>query len=52
MIIGPSPENQNFIKSKFISRHHAQLISDEDGCVIEDHNSTKGVFIVEKQVKR
>ena len=52
VIIGRSPDNEIFIKSKFISRHHAQLISDEQGCVIEDLNSTNGVFIGEKQVKR
>ena len=38
--------------SKFVSRHHAQLVSDETGCVIEDLNSTNGVFLGEKQVKK
>ena len=52
IIIGRSPDNEIYIKSKFVSRHHAQLISDEDGCVIEDLNSTNGVFINEKQVKK
>ena len=33
-------------------RHHAQLVSDESGCVIEDLNSTNGVFVGEKQVKK
>ena len=52
IIVGRSPDNEIYIKSKFVSRHHAQLISDEDGCVIEDLNSTNGVFVGEKQVKR
>jgi type II secretory pathway predicted ATPase ExeA len=52
VIIGRSPDNEIYIKSKFVSRHHAQLVSDEDGCVIEDLNSTNGVFINEKQVKK
>jgi general secretion pathway protein A len=52
VIIGRSPDNEIYIKSKFVSRHHAQLISDENGCVIEDLNSTNGVFLGEKQVKK
>ena len=35
-----------------MSRHHAQLISDDEGCTIEDLNSTNGVFIGEQQVKK
>ena len=52
IIVGRSPDNEIYIKSKFVSRHHAQLISDDDGCVIEDLNSTNGVFLGEKQVKK
>jgi general secretion pathway protein A len=52
IIIGRSPDNEIYVKSKFVSRHHAQLVSDDDGCVIEDLNSTNGVFIDEKQVKK
>ena len=52
IIVGRSPDNEIYIKSKFVSRHHAQLISDENGCIIEDLNSTNGVFIGEKQVKK
>ena len=52
VIVGRSPDNEIYIKSKFVSRHHAQLVSDETGCVIEDLNSTNGVFLGEKQVKK
>lgn len=52
IIVGRSPDNEIYIKSKFVSRHHAQLISDENGCVIEDLNSTNGVFLGEKQIKK
>jgi putative secretion ATPase (PEP-CTERM system associated) len=52
IIVGRSPDNEIYIKSKFVSRHHAQLVSDDDGCVVEDLNSTNGVFIGEKQVKK
>ena len=52
IIIGRSPDNEIYIKSKFVSRHHAQLLIDEDGCIIEDLNSTNGVFLGEKQIKK
>jgi putative secretion ATPase (PEP-CTERM system associated) len=52
IIVGRSPDNEIYIKSKFVSRHHAQLISDDDGCLIEDLNSTNGVFLGEKQIKK
>ncbi|MDH3374305.1 MAG: FHA domain-containing protein, partial [Gammaproteobacteria bacterium] len=52
IIVGRSPDNEIYIKSKFVSRHHAQLISDESGCVLEDLNSTNGVFIGERQIKK
>ena len=52
LIVGRSPGNEIYIKSKFVSRHHAQLVSDENGCVIEDLNSTNGLFIGEKQIKK
>ena len=52
IIVGRSPDNEVYIESKFVSRHHAQLISDDRGCVIEDLNSTNGVFLGEKQVKK
>jgi putative secretion ATPase (PEP-CTERM system associated) len=52
IIIGRSPDNEIYIDSKFVSRHHAQLVSDDGGCVVEDLNSTNGVFLREKQVKK
>ena len=52
IIVGRSPDNEIYIKSKFVSRHHAQLVSDEAGCTIEDLNSTNGVFVDERQVKK
>ena len=30
IIVGRSPDNEIYIKSKFVSRHHAQLVSDEN----------------------
>ena len=45
VVIGRAPDNEIYIKSKFVSRHHAQIISDQDTSVIEDLNSTNGVYI-------
>jgi putative secretion ATPase (PEP-CTERM system associated) len=52
IIVGRSPDNEIYIRSKFVSRHHAQLVSDDDGCLIEDLNSTNGVFLGERQIKK
>ena len=52
VIVGRSPDNEIYIKSKFVSRHHLQLVSNGERCVIEDLNSTNGVFIGEAQVKK
>lgn len=52
VIVGRSPDNEIYIKSKFVSRHHMQFICDAEGCVVEDLNSTNGVFIGEVQVKK
>jgi general secretion pathway protein A len=50
-IIGRTPENDLQIRSKFISRHHAQIMSDAEQSVLEDLNSTNGVFVKGKRVK-
>jgi type II secretory pathway predicted ATPase ExeA len=52
IIVGRSPDNEIYIKSKFVSRHHLQLVSDGEHCIVEDLNSTNGVFIGETQVKK
>lgn len=52
IIVGRSPNNDIYIKSKFVSRHHAQITSDESGCRVEDLNSTNGVFIDGRRVKK
>jgi general secretion pathway protein A len=51
-IIGRTPDNDLQIRSKFVSRHHAQIVSDGAQSVVEDLNSTNGVFIKSQRVKR
>ena len=50
-IIGRTPDNDVQIESRFVSRHHAQVVSDETHSVLEDLNSTNGVFIRAQRVK-
>ena len=51
-IIGRTPANDVQINSRFVSRHHAQIVSDAAHSVLEDLNSTNGVFIRSKRVKQ
>jgi general secretion pathway protein A len=51
-VIGRTPDNDLQIPSKFISRHHAQVITDKHQSVVEDLNSTNGIFYRSKRVKR
>jgi general secretion pathway protein A len=52
-VIGRTPDNDLQIDSKFISRHHCQLVTGSDGqTVIEDLNSTNGIQVHGKRVRR
>ena len=52
-VIGRTPDNDLQIDSKFISRHHCQLVTGSDGLtVIEDLNSTNGILVRGKRVRR
>jgi type II secretory pathway predicted ATPase ExeA len=50
-IIGRTADNDVQIQSRFISRHHAQVVSDQTQSILEDLNSTNGVFIRSQRVK-
>jgi general secretion pathway protein A len=52
LIIGRTSDNDLQIDSKFISRHHCQIVTQPDSCVIEDLNSTNGIFVHSKRVRR
>jgi type II secretory pathway predicted ATPase ExeA len=51
-IIGRTPDNDLQIDSKYISRHHAQIITNVQTSVLEDLNSTNGVYVRAKRVRR
>jgi general secretion pathway protein A len=52
VIIGRTTDNDLQIDSRFISRHHCQIIVTPHGCVIEDLNSTNGIYVHGKRVRR
>jgi general secretion pathway protein A len=51
-IIGRTPDNDLQIDSKYISRHHAQIITTMHTSVLEDLNSTNGIYVRSKRVRR
>jgi general secretion pathway protein A len=52
LIVGRTPDNDVQIDSRFISRHHCQIITSTHSCVVEDLNSTNGVFVRSNRVRR
>jgi type II secretory pathway predicted ATPase ExeA len=52
LIIGRTVDNDLQIESKFISRHHCQIITTAEGSVLEDLNSTNGVYIKSKRIRK
>ena len=52
LVIGRTSENDLQIDSKFISRHHCQIVTQNNSCVIEDLNSTNGIYVQSKRVRR
>lgn len=52
-VVGRTPDNDLQIDSKFISRHHCQIVTGSDGIsVIEDLNSTNGIVVGGKRTRR
>jgi hypothetical protein len=52
MTIGREPHNDIHIRSRYISRFHARIVSDQDGSIIEDLDSRNGVTVNSKKVRR
>jgi type II secretory pathway predicted ATPase ExeA len=51
-IVGRTSDNDLQIESRFVSRHHCQIITSPQGCVIEDLNSTNGIYVKRRRVRR
>jgi pSer/pThr/pTyr-binding forkhead associated (FHA) protein len=52
MTIGRDAKNDIQIRSRFISRYHARIISDANGAVVEDLDSRNGVNVNSLKVRR
>ena len=50
-VVGRTPDNDLQIDNRFVSRHHCQILTSPDGCVIEDLNSTNGIVVKAKRVR-
>ncbi len=51
LIIGRTAANDLQIDSRFVSRHHCQIVTTTRSCIIEDLNSTNGIFVQGKRVR-
>jgi type II secretory pathway predicted ATPase ExeA len=51
-IIGRTRDNDLQVDSRFVSRHHCQVITTANACVIEDLNSTNGMYYQRRRVRR
>jgi general secretion pathway protein A len=52
LVIGRTAENDIQIDSAFVSRHHCQITTSSDTCMIEDLNSTNGIYVQSKRVRK
>ena len=50
--VGRSPQSDLFLDDVTVSRHHARILIDEDGYVIEDLNSLNGTYVNRKRIER
>ncbi len=52
LIIGRTSDNDIQINSRYVSRHHAQLVTDANSTFIEDLNSTNGIYLGKRRFKK
>lgn len=52
LTIGRNPESDLFLDDVTVSRHHARIISDAAGLVIEDLNSLNGTYVNRRRIER
>ena len=52
LVMGRTSDNDLQIESKYVSRHHAQIVTTAEGSWVEDLNSTNGVFVRGKRIRR
>ncbi len=52
LIIGRTSDNDLQLDSKYISRHHAQVVTSDRHSILEDLNSTNGVYVGKRRIKK
>src|SRR6185312_4994821 len=52
IIVGRTADNDLQIDSRFVSRHHCQITTSANSCVVEDLNSTNGIYVKSRRVRR
>jgi general secretion pathway protein A len=52
VVIGRTADNDLQVDSKFVSRHHCQITTTADGSTLEDLNSTNGVYVKSKRIRK
>ena len=52
IVVGRTADNDLQIDSRFVSRHHCQIVTTAHSSVIEDLNSTNGIYVKSKRVRR
>lgn len=50
--IGRSPQNDLFLDDVTVSRHHARILADAEGFLVEDLNSLNGTYVNRKRIER
>ena len=52
LTIGRSPHSDLFLDDVTVSRHHARIMHDETGFLVEDLNSLNGTYVNRKRIER
>jgi putative secretion ATPase (PEP-CTERM system associated) len=52
IIIGRAPDSEIPVNSRYVSRHHAQVVTTDEGCFVEDLNSTNGIQLNGKPIQK
>ena len=52
LTIGRSPHSDLFLDDVTVSRHHARILHDDVGFVVEDLNSLNGTYVNRKRIER
>lgn len=52
LTVGRSPHSDLFLDDVTVSRHHARVLADMDGFLVEDLNSLNGTYVNRRRIER